>query len=375
MQTLISRVSPFVIDKDSPMVRMPPRPHHLRQPGYEKDFDFKTLFYDVFRYRDQVVIIAPPLFNLAPFFTGSQFWFDGKLQSGGPKFAALTNLIEGFFPSAPPVARKFQFANPSHKELRASLEIQPSHCDMFAGKKVMLLISKNTHLIWLRDLIEFNAKIHGVNAVLIYDNASTSYGLEDILATAAEIEGIESAAVVPWNFPWGARGGPAEIWDSDYAQYGAIEHARLRFLLDCEAVIYTDADELVVPNTGKSLFEAVAASPSGIVGYHSHLMHKINAPETPLLRFKDLLYAEREPHLLRRWTAIPSRVPLGKQLGVHVVFNAASDDVSADFHFRHFFPLTVHPEKQARQSPIPFDETLHYRDEALVAAMRKVGWL
>ena len=324
----------------------------------------------------QICLIGPPLLNLSSYLRESKFWVDGKPQEQAPLWCERYNMSESFI--APPVAaaQKLQFVNPLHKDFSGALKIQPSHCGMFAGKKVVLLLSKNTHLIWLRDLVEFNVKIHGANAVLLYDNASTAYDVQDILETISQVEGVEASAVVPWNFPYGALGGPEEIWDSDYAQYGIIEHARLRFLQTCEAVLYTDADELLVPNTDKSLFEVVAASRSGAVAYNSHLMHSVGvSPEDSLLRFKDLVYAEREPHALRRWTAVPSRIPLAAQMTVHFISGHEVRDVSQDFHFRHFFPLTVHPEKQDRRLPVPFDESLHYKDEALIAAMKKVGWL
>ena len=375
MNSLIARISPHRLDEASPIARTPPRPPHLRQPGYEKDFDFKTLLFDVFYLNNLVALIGPPLRNLGEHVARSQFWLDGKPQPRGPEFFDLVNITEGFLAPPSTQIRKLQFADPSHKEFRGALEIQPSHCDLFAGKRAMMLISKNTHLIWLRDLVEFNVKIHGVNAVLLYDNASTSSSVEDVLETISQVEGVETAVVVPWNFSFGAHGGPAELWDSDFTQYGAIEHARLRFLQTCEGMIYTDADELIVPNTGKSLFETVAASPSGVIGYHSHLIERVNAPDIPLLRFKDLVYAEREPHVVRRWTAVPSRVPLGAQMAVHHVFGHPAQDVSEDFYFRHFFPLTVTPRKLDRLHPVPYEESKHYKDEILIAAMKKVGWL
>ncbi len=48
MKSMIAHISPYIIGAASPIARKPPRPPHQRQPEYERDFDFKTVFYDVF---------------------------------------------------------------------------------------------------------------------------------------------------------------------------------------------------------------------------------------------------------------------------------------------------------------------------------------
>jgi hypothetical protein len=60
-------LSPLELDPQSGLSRSVPRPQHLRQPGYEQEFDASTILYDLFWSPGggHVVGIGPPLANLA----------------------------------------------------------------------------------------------------------------------------------------------------------------------------------------------------------------------------------------------------------------------------------------------------------------------
>ena len=77
--------------------------------------------------------------------------------------------------------------------------------------------------------------------------------------------GVAAAAVVDWPYPYGVPDG--RRWDSDYCQYGVLEHARHRFLAEAQAVVNSDIDEFPVTVGGQALFDIVLHSGTGYLNY------------------------------------------------------------------------------------------------------------
>src|SRR5665213_36842 len=76
------------------------------------------------------------------------------------------------------------------------------------------------------------------------------------------------AKVLCGPFKYGPQSTLAQgLWDSDFYQLGAWEHARWRFLTQARSAMNTDIDELVVSARGRSVFEAAERSLFGIARY------------------------------------------------------------------------------------------------------------
>ena len=60
------QLSSWSVDPTRDPTRNPPRPWSLRHESYEEQFDFTTVFYDVFwsPAGDEIICLGPPLFNL-----------------------------------------------------------------------------------------------------------------------------------------------------------------------------------------------------------------------------------------------------------------------------------------------------------------------
>ncbi|MFX8481515.1 hypothetical protein ABTL74_19375, partial [Acinetobacter baumannii] len=56
-----------------------------------------------------------------------------------------------------------------------TLPVQPNLSHLFAGRRVLLTLSRNNAPRWIADWIRFYATLHGADAVLLYDNASDRY--------------------------------------------------------------------------------------------------------------------------------------------------------------------------------------------------------
>ncbi|WP_216075142.1 hypothetical protein, partial [Acinetobacter baumannii] len=81
----------------------------------------------------------------------------------------------------------------------------------------------------IQDWVRFSRDVHGADAVLIYDNGSTSYSLADLAGALGALDGIAVARVVSWPYKFGPQGFDAKrFWDSDYGQHGVWEHGRRR---------------------------------------------------------------------------------------------------------------------------------------------------
>ena len=253
---------------DPGVCREPLRPAHLRNATYAGQFDWDTLFYDVYRVGPDIVFQGPPLLNLLrslrqgkPF--ARRFGLPARGTHVGRDKRGEVWLRDG--------ADRVTLDGPlGHR----NLVVQPNLSRLFAGKRVLHTLSKNNSARWIADWIRFYARIHGADAVLIYDNGSTIY-------TAAGLEAELRAAfpeltihVVDWPFRYGPQGGLAGAvdgvetpWDSDFCQTGSLQHARLRFLLQARSVLNVDIDELVLSDRGRSIFAATEEAAAGFVKF------------------------------------------------------------------------------------------------------------
>jgi len=75
------------------------------------------------------------------------------------------------------------------------------------------------------------------------------------------------------------EGGDQVIWDSDYAEYGVLEHARHRFLSTARAVVSLDIDELVLTKDGSSIFDIVQRSDTGHVRFDGRWIENATSTE------------------------------------------------------------------------------------------------
>ncbi len=68
------------VNTDSTLLRKAPRPRHLRQADYEGRFDDSTIWYDCFQNSsdDSVVLLGPPMLNLAVPLSQGVFRFGGN---------------------------------------------------------------------------------------------------------------------------------------------------------------------------------------------------------------------------------------------------------------------------------------------------------
>jgi len=284
---LIASVSPLVLDGSSDF-REPLRPPSLRDKEFEDAFDYKTVAYDLVSSRDSTKIIGPPLLNLKAKFENASWVANhrnlkvklsdiDRTQSS----EISVSLAEGTEVTV--IGDTFSLRS----------RVSPSGEHLFRDKRVLFTKSKDNELVWISDWVKYYVETHGVNSVLLYDNGSTAYSLTDLLR-ALEHPALDTIVVVDWPFKFGPQGSDLsrEIpWDSDFCEYGILEHARWRFLSEAEFVINNDIDELLIVDCNKTVRQLLDHSTDGAVRYVGRwIENRRIKPSDGTPRFVDFAY-------------------------------------------------------------------------------------
>ena len=322
--------------------RDPPRPPDDRQPGYLDLFDFNTLFYDVFRSTDaeEVVLIGPPLLNCAGLLDSLTFRLSGKEERIPWDYLPGRS---GFQPNFRIRLRHPALAGAESLRIAADgqqieVQIQPNGCSRFAARRIILTLSKDNPLAWVRDWVLFNVRVHGADAVIFYDNDSSAYEPAALETLLSRIPGIAAVQIVPWPFPYGPGVGRRNVQDSFYCQPAALAHARSRYCAAARGVMNNDIDELTVPRPGDSVFGMLERSGKAAVVYPGLWVDTLSGspPKPGILHHGDFLYSERwrivlgwfRPRrwLLRtKWVVQPALCPAQAEWGVHDIYPVSSE--------------------------------------------------
>jgi hypothetical protein len=378
---------PILLPQFTRLRREPTRPVVLQDEKFEEQFDATTLFFDAFRCEDsnRIVLLGPPLFNLAPAFAGMRVIALPSLARCSLELRQLDRHMQIWL-TAPTGTERLRFSGPLGE---FDVEIAPPVPSPFRNRRVLFTLSKDNEIEWIRDWVRFNRDIHEADAVLIYDNDSTRYTTGELRDAVRSVSGIADAVVVHWPFRYGPQGTLARgLWDSDFCQLGAWEHARRRFLSQARSVMNSDIDELVVCDDGGSIFDRAERSPFGIARYSGRwVVATEDSQRGALPRHRDFDITlrpqmQRTRLLLKRdktlcfpkWTLVPRRCPDRTQWKVHTIGGWLPARLkSAGVGFRHFREIGGNwkYERKVRET---LDPARHVRDEALLRAFDRVDW-
>jgi Glycosyltransferase family 92 len=372
--------------------RIPSRPRHRQPQGFDTIFDFRTIIYDAFYLpeRKELLIIGPPLLNLHAMASGI------SASSGVETLPVLVQELDRHMRMTVQLQGR-----PDHVVLQSrigDMRVPVIEADQktFAGKRVLLTLSKNNRLEWICDWIRFHRDHHGANAVLLYDNNSTLYTLDELASAIASLSGIDAFKVIHWPYKYGPQGDGYSYWDSDFCQSGALEDARWRYLQRARSVLNVDIDELVLPRL-QSVFERVEAEPSGYIAFRGQWVVNASCNDngeplegTPLLHRNCLLRLRprwgcfswrgwrvvpgRVNTCPRKWAAVPDRHPNHAQWQVHRVRGiAGSKRVDTCVEYRHLRPIST-SWNYSRRAAESFSATVHIVDHELMDGYEKVAW-
>ena len=55
-------------------------------------------------------------------------------------------------------------------------------------------MNKNNDLAWIREWATFHQRLHGTDTVILYDNGSTAYAVDDVIETLRSVPGLARVA-------------------------------------------------------------------------------------------------------------------------------------------------------------------------------------
>ncbi len=346
------------------IVRLPARDPAMRPPEFEDRFDSLTAIYDVFwdAAYEKVTLLCPPLLSLEQ---DLELEIRALPSGEGCSFEKQPGLqFVRLVLAPPPGTTALAIGSPLG---RVVLAIQPNLSQLFAERKVVYTLQKNNEIAWIRDWAQFYALEHGADAVILYDNGSDRYELEEVSRALSAVRGIEEVMVVDWSFPYGAFDLREDISfnvvDSIYCQIAAFDHVRWRAAASAQALVNADLDELVVRKTEQSLFEALEVTPSGSLEFYGYWVDNAReegTEEPPRRRHCHYPYVTRPyPTACQsKWAVAPKRLHPAAILNIHKVVNAYSG-WSVDFCLFHFKAIsTMWDHDLVRHRP---------RDNAVVA--------
>lgn len=331
--------------------RKAPRAREERQPGYDACFDRSTLFYDVFRVGEDVELIGPPLLNLAEGLRPLD------LRAGSRRYARRLTSTEKdrlHRHTVSGVPASVTRLNMSCALGRHKLLIGEDLAEHFAGRRVLVTQSQNNPLPWIAQWVDHHIAAHGIDAVVLYDNASSAYTASDVRAVLRERRGLAGFAVVEWPYPFGPTGGVSKRWDSDFGQHGAWEHSYRRLCRLAETITFADVDELIV-GPKPAVPDRALAAPTGVCMYgrRSILAVTEHRRRTGVTRrYADYLhFSPGAPLVSPKYTVVPAALEREHQLMVHRV-DGITVEPSRDLLGRHFDGMRIE-WRDGDESPVP----------------------
>lgn len=213
-------------------------------------------------------------------------------------------------------------------------------------KRVIITMSKDNRLTWIKDFCNFYKIIHKADAIVIYDNCSDDYSSQELLEYLEQNIDM-SVVVVRWPVPYGPGSFNKSPWDSDYSQYCMFEHAKYSFLKYAKSILNVDIDELVISYNNRSIFEEAELSKEPIY-FDGQWVE--NTAINCNYSYKDLLYINiNSPRTATKWCICPSNIKNidlnDIQYRVHDHLNlktkkSLKNKLNNNYEIRHFKGIT-----------------------------------
>ena len=208
--------------------------------GLLGEYDFYTIFYDVFLLDDCTTIVAmgPPLLNLEAALLPVTLNINGRTLKFKTKIrhkylSTLTARLPDKLPDNHPVSAEISFANGLKKTIHLQLPTP-------LRGNVIVALQRDNKIEWIKDWVNYYRSQPYVENIVIYDNNSNNQA-----EVISSMDGI--ASVIPWPFPYGIidRSG------NKFCQVGAFNHFKARYARD-SLIFHFDIDELLVVKTKKA---------------------------------------------------------------------------------------------------------------------------
>ena len=254
MGVLIYRPTPVLIPENSVcrrdfLSRQSTVDNTLLTEADYREYDSRTIFYDVFRCDDdrKVVAIGPPPVNLRNELEKLRITCGGRmiphLKREYRRLCVLELTCDQTANAEKNLPLRFSFPS-----FDVEIEVPPP---LSAPAEVphlgLMTLQRNNPLPWILDWCRWHHRLHGVSRVVLYDNASDNR--DDLAAALARMGEAIDIVLVDWPFPYG----PRRSHKNRFGQTGAQNHYLLRFGSVDAWCLNLDIDECLVVRGNKTI--------------------------------------------------------------------------------------------------------------------------
>lgn len=300
----IVRLLDIQLDDTAGLLRDYSRPEDNRPEKYLKAYDRHTLIYDAFRREDghSVVINAPPMLNLWPPFR------DG-LRCDGASVARIKQHVwkrtDQIRLTAPDGDLTVTMADRTYP-----LPTRPTEAGRFAGLDCLLALNKNNALDWIRDWVRYNVNRHGAEGVVLVDNGSTAYPLQDLADTLAAVPGLKQGLIYDAPLPYGPQMSASRRGERNprFFQSTMLNLARSDALARAAGVLSVDIDEIVHGPEDRTIFEVTRANPFGMVTVLGFWGYPESVDAIPARQRDHRWRTDPNPKCNRKWCIVPGGI-------------------------------------------------------------------
>jgi hypothetical protein len=339
--------------------RLPRAPRRPRPAGVLEGYEDRALAYDAFWHQDgrRILLVGPPPRNLAAHYKTARY-AAGRATLRATHHVTISTMITEL-EGAPLETREIAL------ELggtRHTVTIGANRCDAFAGRRLLFTMSKDNDLAWIAEWARWHQRLHQADAIVLFDNGSTRYGIAEIEETLRRVEGIAVVSVVSWPWRYGVT--DRAVWNNPfyvlYLQVGAMNVLLRRFGMQAAAIVNADVDELIATPAGTSIFDLARQSRGGLVSMRGRYIEPLASADAPAQRthrhyrhrLADDKRAQSRP---RKWAIDPSRswfASLGVQPYMHWIEGRPpfSKSTPAGVFYRHFRAINTN-WKDERTTP------------------------
>jgi hypothetical protein len=311
-------------------VRREPRvPQRKRPQAFLDAFDATSMVYDCFWHADgaRVLLVCAAPVNLVAGYALATFTASGRRLKHRLHTSLSAMIIELTGVPAGSTAIAMTFGRET-----VQLPINANLAQSLSGAKILFGMNKNNDLAWLREWAMFHQRLHGTDTVILYDNGSTAYVVEEVVETLRSIPGLAHVAVPVWPQPFG-RTDPAVRLNPYWAHFPQI------------ASMSADIDELVQAQGGRSIYEVAAGLKHGLAVFRGRWIEAVPLAGNAV-DHRGYGLVHRDPRRMRsrpnKWALDPRRPWVGN-LDVHPywhwiagrpMLSKVSPEGSMYWHFR-----------------------------------------
>ncbi len=258
------------------MRRQPRAPGRLRPSDFHDRYEARALFYDCFRHADgqRILLVGPPPMNLMPKFATAKF----STETGVPLTAgfhrSLSTMITELSGAGAAATSTVAVALGGHE---FTLPVEPNSSAALSGKRILFSMNRDNDLAWIREWATFHARLHGTDAVVLFDNGSTRYGVDELIDTLSSVEGLTHIAVPSWPYSFGPIDPAVKIdpyW-SRFLQIASMSVVLRRYGADAFGLLDCDIDELAGTHSGRSIYDLAQASRGGLVVFQGRWIEAV----------------------------------------------------------------------------------------------------